>query len=171
MAILARINPLLITSKKREFMRISDYLDADLIEFLDASSRDEAIEQMVDLLAKAGKLTGLAGKEAFRQAIFQREGIVSTGIGMGVAVPHAKLKEFSDFFIAVGIQQKKGLDWNALDETPVRIIFMIGGPDNRQTEYLQILSLLTSALRDVDLRKELLKAQAATEVLDLFAKY
>ena len=72
---------------------------------------------------------------------------------MGVAVPHAKMDNFTDFFIAVGIQKQKGLDWNALDKAPVRLIFMIGGPEDKQSEYLQILSLLTSAIKDVELRK------------------
>ncbi len=149
-------------------MRISDYLDSRLITFLDASSRDEAIDCLIDLLDEDEKLID---KEIFRQAIFYREQIVSTGIGMGVAVPHAKLKEFPNFFIAIGIQQKKGLDWNALDKAPVRLVFMIGGPDNKQTEYLQILSLLTSAIRDIDLRKQLLNAQTSEEVLDLFSNF
>ncbi len=154
--------------KKKEYMRISDYLDSRLIAFLDVDTRDEAILSMVDLLDEEGHLPD---KELFRQAIFDREQLVSTGIGMGVAVPHAKLKEFDDFFIVVGIQQKKGLDWNALDKAPVRLIFMIGGPSDRQNEYLQILSLLTSAIRDVELRKKLLNAQTSEQVIALFANF
>jgi PTS system nitrogen regulatory IIA component len=149
-------------------MRISDYLDSRLITFLQSSTRDEAIDQLVDLLDEEGVL---AEKDIFRQAIFSREQIVSTGIGMGVAVPHAKLKELPQFFLAIGIQQKRGLDWNALDKTPVRLVFMIGGPENRQTEYLQILSLLTSAVRDADLRKQLLNVQTAEEVVDLLSNF
>ncbi len=171
MAILARISPFadfFRTFKKRETMRISDYLDSRIILFLDATSRDEAIDSLIDLLDSEGKLPD---REAFRRAIFHREKLVSTGIGMGVAVPHAKLKEFSDFFIAIGIQKKKGLEWNALDKAPVRLIFMIGGPEDKQTEYLQILSLLTSAIRDVDLRKMLLNAQTSEEVVELFSNF
>ncbi len=149
-------------------MRISDYLDSRLITFLDVDTRDEAIHALVDLLDEEGHLPN---REAFRKAIFHREELVSTGIGMGVAVPHAKLKDFTDFFIAVGIQQNKGLDWNALDKAPVRLIFMIGGPENKQTEYLQILSLLTSAIRDIDLRKKLLNAQTSEEALALFSPF
>jgi len=71
--------------------------------------------------------------------MLEREKIVSTGIGMGVAIPHAKLTSVEDFFIAIGILSK-GVQWNALDGGPVRLIFMIGGPDDKQTAYLQILS-------------------------------
>jgi PTS system nitrogen regulatory IIA component len=149
-------------------MRISDYLDSLLIDFLDVDTRDEAIHALIDLLDEEGHLPN---KEAFRKAIFHREQLVSTGIGMGVAIPHAKLKELTDFFIVIGIQRKKGLDWNALDKAPVRLIFMIGGPEDKQTEYLQILSLLTSAIRDVELRKKLLNAQSAEEALALFSHF
>ena len=72
----------------------------------------------------------------------KREKIVSTGIGMGVAIPHAKLPSFDRFFLAVGLQKvKDGIDWDALDGAPVRLIFMIGGPANQQTDYLKILSI------------------------------
>ena len=149
-------------------MKITDYLDSSLVSFLDVATRDEAIDALIALLHKNGEIEDL---DAFRRAILHREQLVSTGIGMGVAVPHAKMKEFSDFFIAVGIQQKKGVDWNALDKVPVRLIFLIGGPEDKQTEYLQILSMLTAAIKDVDLRKELLKASDTEEVIDLFSDF
>jgi PTS system nitrogen regulatory IIA component len=149
-------------------MRISASLDPELITFLDVETQGEAIDALIEELHKVGKLPC---KAQFREAIFQREKLVSTGIGLGVAVPHAKLKEIPEFFIAVGLQRTKGIDWNALDTAPVRIIFMIGGPDNRQSEYLQILSQLTSAIRDPDLRKALLKTHTPTQVLDLFSEF
>lgn len=171
MAILARSNRLLtelFKSKKKGSMKFSHYLDSKLVTFLNSDSRDEAIDSLIHLLDVSGKLPD---KALFRKAIFHREDLVSTGIGMGVAIPHAKLKDLNDFFIAMGIQQKKGLEWNALDKAPVRLVFMIGGPDNRQTEYLQILSQLTSAIREVDLRKSLLQTESRTEVLDLFSSF
>jgi PTS system nitrogen regulatory IIA component len=154
--------------KKKEHMRIFPLLDSQLISFLDVTTRDEAIDVLVDLLDQSDRLPN---KQKFRQAIFDREQLVSTGIGMGVAVPHAKLGDFPDFFIAIGIQQRKGLDWKALDTVPVRLIFMIGGPDNKQSEYLRILSQLTSAIRDPELRKALLKADSSQEVLNLFSQF
>ncbi len=123
---------------------------------------------LIDLLEKEGKLPD---KALFRIAIFHREYLASTGIGLGVAVPHAKMKDFSNFFIAIGIQSKQGLDWNALDKVPVRIIFMIGGPEDKQSEYLQILSQLTLVIKNVDLRKSLLKAQSPEQVLRLLSDF
>ena len=146
-------------------MKISKYLNPLLIEFLDVATRNEVIDRLIDRLDEMGKLPD---KDLFRKAIFEREDLISTGIGMSVAVPHAKLKGFKDFFIAVGIQQKKGIEWNAIDQAPVRLIFLIGGPDNRQTEYLKILSQLTVAIKNQDLRKELMRVHSAEEVINAF---
>ena len=107
-------------------------------------------------------------RQAFFQAILEREKIVSTGIGIGVAIPHAKLIGYDDFFIAVGIQKLHGIDWNALDGSLVRIIFMIGGPENQQTRYLKILSHLTLAIKDEQRRKALLRAQSSKEIIQIF---
>lgn len=146
-------------------MTISSYLDARLITFLDAKTRDEALGQLVDLLDQAGELKD---RDLFLQSILEREKIVSTGIGLGVAIPHAKLQGYDDFFIAIGIQRKEGIEWNSLDAGPVRLIFMIGGPENKQTEYLKILSHLTMAIKHEERRKRLLKALTPEEVLVLF---
>jgi PTS system nitrogen regulatory IIA component len=173
LAILARINQQIAAGlgdlkklfKKGESVAISNYLDERLVLFLNVDSRDEALEQLVGLLEKGGKLKN---SKVFHDAILEREKIVSTGIGLGVAIPHAKLQGYDEFFIAIGIQAKKGIEWNALDNAPVRLIFMIGGPENKQTEYLKILSHLTMAIKNEERRKKLLKTYDAKEVIALF---
>lgn len=144
--------------------QIAKYLDPNLVGFLNVETRDEAISAMVDLIDKAGYLHD---REAFYQAILGREKIVSTGIGMGVAIPHAKLSSYDNFFIAIGIPTKP-IHWNALDGSPVRVIFMIGGPDDKQTEYLQILSQLTHAIKDEARRKKLLTLNTTIDIIQLF---
>ncbi len=147
-------------------VKISDYLDANLVCFLDVTTRDDALNAMVDRVYLTGRLEN---RQTFYDAIISREEIVTTGIGMGVAIPHAKLPSYNQFFIAVAVL-KKGVDWQALDGAPVRLIFMIGGPDNKQTEYLQILSGLTSVLRDEERRKKILVADNPQAILDLLTK-
>lgn len=85
---------------------------------------------------------------------------------MGVAIPHAKLPGYDDFFISIGILQK-GVDWHALDGAPVRLIFMIGGPDDKQTEYLRILSSLTYTLKNEELRKKILTLNSPEAIMEL----
>lgn len=147
-------------------MTLSDLIDEGVICFLDADNRDTALHKLVDALADDNKILD---KEAFFEAIIKREKIVSTGIGMGVAIPHAKLPTFDRFFLAVGLQKaKEGIDWDGLDGAPVRLIFMIGGPADQQTDYLKILSRVTAAIKDEDRRKKLLSAVKKEDVIKLF---
>ena len=144
-----------------------DFLDENLMAFLDVPTREQALSALVELLHAQGKLQD---KADFHKAILERERLVSTAIGMGVALPHAKLPDYDDFFVALGIA-KKGVDWHAMDEVPVRIIFMIGGPDDRSARYLQVLSKLTMAVKDEDLRKELLLQTSPEGICQVFRSY
>lgn len=147
--------------------KIFKYFDPSLVIFLNSTTRDEVIQNMVDKLVPVVKLMD---RKSFYEAIMDREKIVSTGIGMGVAIPHAKLPDYDHFFIAIGILHK-GVEWHALDHAPVRLIFMIGGPDDKQTEYLQILSRLTVALKDEERRKKMLTLHSPEAVVELFNKF
>lgn len=144
--------------------KIAKYMSPDRVLFLNSKTRDEALNALIDALDASKKLLD---RSAFSEAIYYREGIVSTGIGMGVAIPHAKLPWDGDFFIAVGILSK-GIEWKALDDVPVRLIFMIGGPDDKQTEYLQILSNLTMEIRDEERRKKVLTLNSKEAIIQLF---
>jgi nitrogen PTS system EIIA component len=143
---------------------ISKYLNPKLVKYLEVDDRDEALSSLVNLLDQEEKLLN---KDTFYHAILERERIVSTGIGMGVAVPHAKLSGYSTFFIAIGLHQK-GIPWDALDGIPVRLVFMIGGPDDKQTEYLQLLSRLTLAIKDEERRKKILQMNNPEDIIALF---
>jgi PTS system nitrogen regulatory IIA component len=145
-------------------IKISKYLDQRLISFITAENRDDSLHIVVENLYQHGIVKD---REVFYNAILEREKVVSTGIGMGVAIPHAKLSGYNDFFIGIGILHK-GVDWNSFDGSPVRILFMIGGPDDKQTEYLQILSGLTMAIKDEDRRRKMLTLNSAEAIMALF---
>jgi len=147
--------------------KITSYLDPELIAFLDVTNRDEALLALVDLARSKGKV---GDTQEFYNALIDRESIVSTGIGMTVAIPHAKLSSYNDFFIAIGVL-RKGVDWNTIDDSSVRLIFMIGGPDDKQTEYLKILSGITSAVKEEDRRKKILRAPSSEEIMELLKGY
>jgi PTS system nitrogen regulatory IIA component len=145
-------------------LHFSHYLDPRLAVVLSTDDRDETLKLLVHHLYEAGKVID---EEIFLKAILQREKIVSTGIGMGVAIPHAKLPNYNQFFIALALL-KKPVEWQSLDGAPVRIVFMIGGPDDKQTEYLQILSSLTRSIKDDETRKKLLTLQEPSAMIELF---
>jgi nitrogen PTS system EIIA component len=141
---------------------IQNYLDEKLVLYIHAKDRDAAIAELVYAAGKSGKVSDPV---AYEKAVLHRENIVSTGVGMGVAIPHAKMRSCDDFFIVVGIQRGKGLDWKALDEGVVKLIFLIGGPPDKQTEYLQILSRLTSCIKDNDFRKKIIASKLPRNVI------
>ncbi len=159
MAILARIK------QKGDAVSLQKYIDPKTIAFLDVNNHEEAILALIHTLKKAGKISN---PEMFFQAVLEREKIVSTAIGLGVAVPHAKLDEYDDFFIAIGIQKNKEITWKALDGTDVRIVFLIGGPANKQTEYLQLLSKITAVIKDEKKRKKIISAADSISVSKVF---
>lgn len=148
-------------------IKISKFLDESLVCFLNANNRDEALQALVEAIHAKGKLQD---KESFYSSILEREKIVSTGIGMSVAIPHAKIADYDDFFIAIGILSK-GVEWNSLDGSLVRLIFMIGGPDDKQTEYLQLLSKLTTAIKDEERRKKMLTLNSPQDIINLFKAF
>lgn len=147
--------------------KILGYLKPELITFINAQTRDEALTQLVEHTAKYKNINN---KQEFFDAIILRERIVSTGIGMAVAIPHAKLATYDDFFITIGILNY-GVDWNTIDGSPVRLVFMIGGPDDKQTEYLQILSGITSAVKSEERRKKMINAKSSEEVIELLEDF
>lgn len=151
------------TRAHTDMEEIERYLNPKLITFFKARDRDDAIYRLVELCHDKGVIPAT---EPFLNKIQEREKIVSTGIGMSVAIPHAKLPHFDDFFIAIGVLER-GVNWQALDGHPVRLIFLIGGPENKQPEYLKILSHLTNLIKSETLRKKMLTTNSAVAMMKL----
>lgn len=146
---------------------IFPYLRESSVLFLDAISRDEALNEMVKEL-KDSQI--IEQGEPFLSALFARETLVSTGIGLGCAIPHAKLPNIQDFFISIGIIKSGGVDWKSIDRAPVKLIFLIGGPTHEPNRYLKMLSALTEAIRSEDFRREMMSCHQPKEVLKLFER-
>ena len=144
-------------------IKIADYLALKNILFLDVATREDAISKLVSNLDIKAKID----KKVFYKAVITRENIVSTGVGMGVAIPHAKMEDIPDFFISIGVQKQEGLGWDAIDKSLVHLVFLIGGPHERKEEYLQILSHLTAIIKNEFLRKKIMKSSSQEEILAL----
>ncbi len=143
---------------------IDSYMDSQSICFSKSIRKEALLDELVELSHKNGKISDLEG---FRKAIQDREKIISTGIGLGIAVPHAKLNGIEEFFITVGLPEKP-LEWEAIDDEPVSFVFMIGGPADRQNDYLGILSKLVLFSKNDARRAALLGAKSPEEVIELF---
>lgn len=146
-------------------MKIGEFIKKERIAFLTEELREDALRTLIDKAEACGVLDN---REAFYEAIIHRENVVSTGIGMGIAIPHAKCEECDDFFIMVGIHSKAGIDWDAIDGLNVKLIFLIGGPMRMHREYLSLLSKLTSAIREDSLCQKLIRAKSSEDVVKIF---
>ncbi|MFN4173510.1 MAG: PTS sugar transporter subunit IIA [Parachlamydiaceae bacterium] len=140
---------------------IAPYINENLILFLNSEKQKDALESMIQAAVDQKKIGDASD---FLSKVENREKIVSTGVGFGVAIPHAKMQGYEDFFIVIGIL-KNPIDWKAIDGHPVRIIFLIGGPDDKQNEYLQILSTVTHLVKEEDFRKKLLTLNSSQAIL------
>ncbi|RSK28482.1 PTS fructose transporter subunit IIA [Bacillus sp. HMF5848] len=143
-------------------MRITDLLKADTI-ILDfqANSKDQAIDMLVDKLHDAGRL---ADRQAFKKAILAREAQSTTGIGEGIAIPHAKTSAVKTPSIAFA-RSKAGVNFDSLDGQPSHLFFMIAASEGANNAHLETLARLSRYLMDSKFRQKLEAAQTTNEVL------
>ena len=109
---------------------------------LQGTDKDKVIREMVEAIARA---QGMPGREVILQAMLEREALMSTGIGHGIAIPHCKDGRIKSFAVALG-RTKGPLEYGSSDKHPVRLLAMIAAPDSRQDEYLRLLSRVTKFL-------------------------
>ncbi len=134
-----------------------------LMELRSASKRDALIEIVEDL----GKSDAVTNVDALKAAILEREEIMSTGVGLTIAVPHAKLASVKAFTLGIA-RSAKGIDYDSLDGQPVRIIVTIAAPDNDQNTYLRVLAAVMHVLRDEGKRTGILSAATPAAVIAMF---
>jgi PTS system fructose-specific IIC component len=142
-------------------MKLSALLREDRIADLKASSKKEGLNELIDLLNGAEEIKDLDG---FRKAILQREKVMTTALGEGIAVPHAKVGAVAAPFVALG-RSKRGIDFSAPDDRPVRLVVLIGAPAKETSSYLQILSKVISLLIDDSVKNDILQAKGTNGVL------
>jgi PTS system fructose-specific IIC component len=146
-------------------VKISDILTEDFVVVgLDVSTKEDAINALVDIIAKSDKVKN-ANK--VREAVFEREKIMTTGVGKGFAVPHGKTDAVTDIVAAFAIT-KKPIDYESLDGEPVRLIFLIVGRDNMVGPHIKLLSRVSKLMNDNNFREKLLNAKTPKEVVELF---
>ncbi|WP_221567095.1 fructose-specific PTS transporter subunit EIIC [Alkalihalobacillus sp. TS-13] len=141
-------------SEKSEINKLTDITNLDLIDInLAGTTRDQVIDEMIGKLNQAGMLSS---KDGFKEAILAREQEGTTGIGDSIAIPHGKSDEVKQPSVAFGIK-RDGVDWNSLDGTDAKLIFMIAVPKQSEGDaHLKILQILSRKLMDESFRERLL---------------
>ena len=143
-------------------MKITDLLSTDAIKLNGiANSKQDAINKLVDLMAKNGNLTD---KEKYKEVVLKREEEGSTGIGEGIAIPHGKTDAVSKPGLSAMVIND-GVEFDSLDGQPAKLLFLIAAPNTKDNVHLDVLSRLSTLLMDTEFRKSLMEAKTPEEFL------
>jgi fructose-specific phosphotransferase system IIA component len=146
-------------------MRISDIRTEDLVVTgLAGETKDEILDAMIGLVATSPRVLD---REKVRAAIFEREKIMSTGVGNGFAIPHGKTDAVSDIVAAFAVTEVP-IDYDSLDEKPVRLVFLLVGKENLVGPHIKLLSRISRLMNKEEFRNRLLESKSPREILDLF---
>lgn len=148
-------------------MKISEILNEDLVVAkLKGTSKQEIIEAMVDIVAASPKVLD---KAKVRTAILEREKIMSTGVGNGFAIPHGKTEAVTDIVAAFAVTERE-IDYDSLDEKPVRLVFLLVGKDNLVGPHIKLLSRISRLMNKEEFRAQLLNTASAKDIIELFQR-
>lgn len=145
-------------------MNIKNLVDEKLIKSeLESKTKDNLIDEMIELLVENNIIMD---KEQFRKDIYARENLSTTGIGYGIAIPHAKSKTVRTPKIAIGIS-KEGIDYDSIDGEKVFMVFMIAVNEGENDLHIKILANLSRKLMHEDFRERLLKAEDSSSIYEI----
>jgi len=146
-------------------MKICDILKKDkIIPSMKGKTKFDLINELVDLFKDDERVIDLEG---MRQSVIEREKIMSTGVGKGFAIPHAKSNSVNDIIAAFG-KLDEPVDFQALDGQPVNLIFLLVGRENLVGPHIKLLSRISRMMNRDEFRENLAKAQTADEIYELF---
>jgi len=148
-------------------MKISELLKPDkIIPELRNTIKKEVINELIDLFKDDEKVLNL---EAVRSIVLEREKIMSTGVGKGFAIPHGKTNYVKETIVAFG-KTREPIDFEALDDQPVRLIFLLVGKEDMVAAHIKLLSRISRMMNDDSFRENLLKASTAEEIYNYFVE-
>ncbi len=143
-------------------VKIQNIISPDRIIFLNYPSKRDALIKLAENLSTAPQIKN---KEELISEILRREELMSTAIGKGIAIPHVRLNSVTDLVVSIGISRCDIVDFQTLDDVPVRLLFMIAAAYNQHAYYLQTLSFFSARLKIVELRDGLLDCKTTQEAL------
>jgi nitrogen PTS system EIIA component len=144
-------------------IKVFKLLSLDRIRILQPEPKREILKELCRVISTSETIKD---SEELEKAVFEREMIMSTSIGLGIAIPHVRLKSVTEMTMAVAVI-KEGIDYEAFDDLPVRIIIMIAAPEGSHREYLSVLARIALLLKNSTIRNNILKASSPEEIYDL----
>jgi len=168
--ILQWIDNRLVRTKKQATrlpIPMASILSKDRVAFIEASSKEEAFIQLADLMATSPQVHN---RDQLLEHLFQREELMSTGIGLGIGVPHVRLNSVDDLVVAFGICREPIIDYPSLDDLPIRLIAMIAANAGQHAKHIRALSTVTGVLKDKDTRTAVLASETTGTAYQLLIR-
>lgn len=146
-------------------MKLSDLLHKDfIIAELKSTAKEDVINELLDLFQNDPRVIDL---KKVRDAVFDRERIMSTGVGKGFAIPHGKTGAVNEILAAFG-KTNNPIDYQALDDQPVHLVFLLVGKDNMVSTHIKLLSRISRMMTKEEFREKLMMAKTSDEILEIF---
>ncbi len=146
-------------------MKITDYLKTQHVSAsVKGKNKSDLIEEMLKLISTSENILDF---EKVRRAVFEREQIMSTGVGNAFAIPHGKSDAVSDIVAGFGITERP-VDYDALDEKPVRLVFILIGKENMVGSHIKLLSRVSRLMNSESFRDKLVTLNTPEEIIDAF---
>ena len=149
---------------KTTMRKISESLSINRIKDIKSTTKNDVLIELCEMLTGVPEVSSL---DTLIKAVSAREAIISTGIGMGIAIPHAKISTVADIVIAIG-RSLKGIDFESLDGMPVYFFILIAASDTQSEEFLKILAKIGTFFNHPENKKKLLNAESPKEIYSLF---
>ena len=146
-----------------KILKVSELINKDFIIDIKSDNKQDALNELLEVICKNPRITD---RKIFSKEIFKREELMSTGIGYQIAIPHARHSSVQDFVLAIG-RKCEGLEYESIDDKPVKLIFMIGASDRQDKDYIKLLSRLVLRLKNPDFLEKVLKAQDPSEIYQI----
>ena len=146
-------------------LKPSAYLSDRRVVDLKSTTKIDALEELIESIGK----DDVADRNLFFRAVVSREKVMTTGVGDGIAIPHARIPQVKNPFLAIG-RSAKGIEYGSVDGKPVQIVILIGASDKQTSLYLQLLSRSLFLFTEEPLRKKILKASGAKDVIRILGE-
>ena len=144
-----------------DFPSLSAILKPERTVLLHSTTKEAALNQLIDLCTD---IPNLSNRAELADAVFKREQLMSTGIGLSIAVPHVRLNSIHEINVAFGVNESGIKDYDSLDNIPVRIIVLIVAGRDQHTDYIQTLSRISRLLKNPLIRERLFEAKSSSEI-------
>ncbi len=146
---------------------LSQLLAPERVLITSFSTKRDILTSLINNISEAPQIKD---RKKLEKAIWERENLMSTGIGLGIGIPHIRINSIRDIVVSVAVNKIDIIDYQALDDKAVRIVFMVAAAQNQHAEYLKLLASISTLLKDESFRNNLLLEDDSMKIYNLLTK-